>query len=276
MIDAVVRLVKRVLVFIPGIFVTYFTVRNLYPVIDRRLPAAVAILLTYIIIAYILIPALLRLIRIFHKTDHIPLYCVTPDGFASDPVNVGVTGTEQQLIDAMQAAGWHKADKRTLKTTLKLIVYTLLRKPYPTAPFSNLYLFGRKQDIGFQLPLTDNPSHRHHVRFWAVRPVGDPNHAEHVHFWHRHHASLHARQRVFWVGAASKDIGIAPIRHNAQLTHLIHEDTNAERELIIRQLRQTGKVKKVRTVTVGKPYRLRNRVMRGYFQADGKMKIAEL
>ena len=31
---------------------------------------------------------------------------------------------------------------------------------------SDLYLFGRKQDLAFERPIGDNPRKRHHVRFW--------------------------------------------------------------------------------------------------------------
>jgi hypothetical protein len=81
---------------------------------------------------------------------------------------------------------------------------------------------------------------------------------------------------VLWVGAASLDTGLGVIRHNAQLTHMIHYDTNAERELITKGLKKAGLVKKVRNVSIGKPYRLTNRVISGYMHADGKMKICEL
>jgi len=40
-----------------------------------------------------------------------------------------------------------------------------LNSPYPTAPFSTLYLFGRGQDIGFQKAIDDSPRKRHHIHF---------------------------------------------------------------------------------------------------------------
>ena len=33
---------------------------------------------------------------------------------------------------------------------------------------SQLYLFGRGQDIGFQKAIDDSPRKRHHIRFWAL------------------------------------------------------------------------------------------------------------
>jgi hypothetical protein len=277
MIAYLVRFVKRVGVLIPGLVVTYVAVGDVFPPLRRLLhDRSLAILATYIIIAYVLIPALLRLIRIVIKPRHIPLYCITPDGFASDPVNIGIVGNRKQVIRAMQRAGWYLADRRTLRNMFRLGVSTVLRQRYATAPFSNLYLFGRSQDFGFELPLDDNPTHRHHVRFWAANDTGKPEHSAHVTFWQRIHRSTATSGRVLWVGAASLDTGVGIIRHNAQLTHMIHPDTNAERELIAQNLKATGLVKKSRKISIGSPYRLRNRTLNGYMKADGKMTICEL
>jgi hypothetical protein len=50
----------------------------------------------------------------------------------------------------------------------RMIRAFVLNSPYPTAPFSTLYLFGRGQDIGFQKAIDNSPRNRHHVRFWAL------------------------------------------------------------------------------------------------------------
>jgi hypothetical protein len=254
MIAPLIRFAKRIVVLIPGIAMAYVAVNDLFPAVDRHLPSdALAIFVTYAITAYVLIPALLRLTRLLFKPKHIPLYCTTPDGFASDPVNVGIVGTKDELALSI-----------------------ILKQRYATAPFSSLYLFGRSQDIGFELPLDHNPRHRHHVRFWAASHTANPEHLDHVLFWRRFHRSNLSTGRVLWVGAASLDTGIGIIRHNAQLTHMIHPDTDAERELIIKQIKAANRLKKVRTVDLGSPYKLRNRVIMGYMKADGKMTIAEL
>jgi hypothetical protein len=277
MIAPLIRFAKRIVVLIPGIAMAYVAVNDLFPAVDRHLPSdALAIFVTYAITAYVLIPALLRLTRLLFKPKHIPLYCTTPDGFASDPVNVGIVGTKDELIAAMTKAGWYLADERTLGTMFKLALSIILKQRYATAPFSSLYLFGRSQDIGFELPLDHNPRHRHHVRFWAASHTANPEHLDHVLFWRRFHRSNLSTGRVLWVGAASLDTGIGIIRHNAQLTHMIHPDTDAERELIIKQIKAANRLKKVRTVDLGSPYKLRNRVIMGYMKADGKMTIAEL
>jgi hypothetical protein len=269
------RFLKRLTVLVPGVIVAYFTVEKLYPPLNKRLPAAVAILLIYILLAYVLIPFAIRVLHLVVPPKHIPLYSTTPDGLASDPINVGVIATQQELIDLMKAAGWHRADPRNVHTLARMVISVILKQPYPNAPFSKLFLFGRSQDLGFQLPVDDTPTHRHHIRFWGVTDTESEEYRQHAFFWLRHHRSP-KKGRILWVGAASLDTGIGIIRHNAQFTHMIHHDTNAEREFVVTQLKKTKQVKRTRTIEVGAPYRLTNRVITGYMSADGKVKVLEL
>jgi hypothetical protein len=272
-----IRILKRLVVFLLGMAIVYIAVREIFPFFDNRTPLALALFATYIFTAYVFIPALIRVIRIFIVPKHIPLYSVTPDGFASDPVNIGVIGTRAQLENAMKKAGWYTADKRTLRTLSRMAKSILLRSPYLTAPFSNLYLFGRKFDVGFQKPYTDDPSHRHHVRFWACHLEGPEAFHKDVHFWQRfHRPQLNQASRQLWVGSASRDIGIMPIRHNAQLTHMIHPDTNAERDLIVHDLRKSHSVEKTITERVHAGMSLPNRVLGGVLNSDGKIRICIL
>ncbi|HEX7368179.1 MAG TPA: LssY C-terminal domain-containing protein, partial [Candidatus Saccharimonadales bacterium] len=66
------------------------------------------------------------------------------------------------------------------------------------------------------------------------------------------------------------------IRHNVQITHMIDADTDAERQLIVRELRRTNAVASVRQVRLRQPYRLINRAWRGVLQADGLMEVIHL
>lgn len=271
------RLAKRLFVLGLGAGIIYLAVWHFFPFFDNQVPLAIALLATYVFTAYLFIPAIIRILRLFWVPDHIPLYCVTPDGFASDPINIGVIGTRRQFIKAMKTAGWHQADKRTPRTLFKMTQSILLRRPYPTAPFSSLYLFGRKQDLAFQKVIENSPTHRHHVRFWACHLDGPEAFHKDVHFWKRFHKPSHDNEsRQLWVGAASKDVGIMPVRHNAQLTHMIDPDTNAERDLIVQDLRNSHSVAKTITERVHQGFSLPNRALRGVLHADGKIRICIL
>jgi hypothetical protein len=277
MITSFARFIKRLLVFVPGAAVAFYVVRDVYPILDKQIPAAPAILLAYLLAAYIFIPGLIRLFRLAFPPKHIPLYSTTPDGFASDPIQIGLFGTREQVIGAMNKIGWHQADGRTPKTLLKLGLSLLLRKSYKNAPFSKLYLLGHSQDLGFQLPVDNNPRQRHHVRFWPIKSQITEQFKEHIEFWEKHHPDKNKHDdKILWLGAASLDIGLGLIRHNAQITHMIHPDTNAERELIVSSLKKAKVCKNVKRIPIAKPYQLRNRVITGYLEADGNLTICEL
>lgn len=274
MIQYIGRQAKRFVVLLPGIIIVYFSVRNVFPVIDSHLPDSVSIFITYVLVAYIFIPAAIRLVRILFPPKHLPLYCVTPDGFASDPLNIGIIGTRRQLISAMEKAGWHMADPHSPRNVARLVASTALHRIYKNAPVSSLYLFGRKQDVAFEIPIPGIGS-RHHVRFWATTYHNKGRLSIQGIHWQHRRAHIQG-DNLLWVGAASLDVGLNVIRHNLQVTHMIHPDTDQERELILKQLRKESLVAKVQTLILGDPYQLINRVWRGYLQTDGKMAVISL
>jgi hypothetical protein len=278
MINYIVRLVKRFAVLVPGFIIAYFAVTKLFPQVDKRLPLAFAVLFTYTLTAYVLIPAAVRLLRIIFPVRHVPLYSITPDGFASDPLNIGIVSTREQLVFAMTAAGWHQAEQHSLNNMLRVVVSSIMRWEYNNAPVSSLYLLGRKQDIAFEIPSENGGAgNRHHVRFWATSfDAEKPLTKSSIH-WHRSSRGFPESEHVLWLGAASLDVGITYIRHNFQLTHMIDPNTDQERELIVQQLRQAGLIEKRQSIRLSrKPYRLSNRAWRGYLETDGTMRVITL
>jgi hypothetical protein len=119
------------------------------------------------------------------------------------------------------AAGWYPADPTTWRTSVRISASVLLRRPYEAAPMSNLYLFGRKQDLAFQRPVGSSARQRHHVRFWRSEAVDGDG-------------------RPLWLGAATFDRDIGFSRHTGQVTHHIAADVDAERDLLLGDLEQTG------------------------------------
>jgi hypothetical protein len=276
MIQYLLVVAKRLAVLLPGVFIAFISARNIVPYFDKRLPLGFAIFFAYVLGAYVLVPAIIRLYRIIRPADHLPLYCVTPDGFASDPLNIGIIGTRRQLISSMERAGWHVADPHRLRYMVREALSTIYGWHYPNAPVSSLYLFGRKQDIAFEIPLEGvQGGGRHHVRFWATtyedkKPLGI--HSVH---WHHRREQVYG-ENLLWVGAASLDVGINFIRHNLQLTHMIDPDTDKERELIVEKLKSKKLTGNTRTIKLGEPYRLINRVISGSLHTDGRMAVVSL
>jgi hypothetical protein len=275
MIQYSIRIVKRFAVLIPGVLIAYFSVRNIFPYFESRLPLAFAIIITYALAAYVLIPASIRAFRIIMPSKHLPLYCVTPDGFASDPLNIGIIGTRRELITAMQAAGWHLADSHSIRNVVHEITSIATGRAYCNAPVSSLYLFGRKQDLAFEIPAKGGLGARHHVRFWGTTYEQDGQLSVHTIHWHRRQEHV-LEDRLLWVGAASLDVGLNFIRHNLQITHMVDPDTDRERELIVTGLAKQKLAKKTAQVKLDNPYRLTNRVWRGYLHTDGMMTVVHL
>ena len=280
MLQFLIRFATRFAILVPGLIIAFFGIDKILPYFNSRLPSGLALLFTYILSAYILVPALHRLFGIFIADKvHLPINSITPDGLASDPLNIGIVATRRELIKVMEQSGWHMADPHTPKYMFRMGVAILFGQSYDNAPVSALYLFGRKQDLAFEIPIGSSPNSRHHVRFWATTYdiQKDKKEKLDVKSIHWHHRSSHVYgDSLLWVGAASKDSGLALVRHNLQFTHMISPDTNEEREMIVYQLKKSNLVEKITYIKLGKPYRLINRVINGYLQTDGKMAIVKL
>jgi hypothetical protein len=276
MLQFLLRLAARFAILIPGFLIAYFSIRTIFPYFDKRLPLGVAILITYALGAYVFAPALLRFFRIIKPTSHLPIYSVTPDGLASDPINIGIVATRRELITAMEQAGWYMADRHSLKNVSRMVLAIMLGRPYDTAPVSSLYLFGRKQDLAFEIPIGGTPSHRHHVRFWATTYDEHKKRID-IKSIHWHNRRMHVfGDNLLWVGAASLDAGVNVIKHNLQVTHMIDPDTNREREMIVKQLKAQKLADKTNYIKLDNPYHLINRVITGYLHTDGRMAIVKL
>ena len=127
-----------------------------------------ALAITYGVSAYNVLPRIVRMGLKVLQRKRVPRFTITGDGLPGDPVNLVLTGTLQQLNAAFKLAGWSQADRLGLASSWRMIRAFVFNSPYPTAPFSTLYLFGRGQDVGFQKAIDNSPRKRHHIRFWAL------------------------------------------------------------------------------------------------------------
>ncbi|MEO8674665.1 MAG: LssY C-terminal domain-containing protein [Casimicrobiaceae bacterium] len=131
------------------------------------LRTVVWVLAAWGVAAYLIAPRLWKAyFRRHFNYDKVVRVGVTSDGHPGDPVNIALNGTEEEVVRAMTAAGWFPADPITLRTSVRIAVDSLFRRPDEDAPVSNLFLFGRKQDLAFEQPVDGGPRTRHHVRFW--------------------------------------------------------------------------------------------------------------
>lgn len=282
MIQALFRTLWRMLILFAGIVLVWMTVFKVYPYADTRLPAAIVLLLIYTTFAYVIIPTLVRILRLFDKPDHIPLYAITPDGWPSDPVNIAIiASSKEQLIQSMTRAGWYMADPPTTHNNIRALYAMAFNRPYLKMPFSQLYLFGRPFDVGFEKPIDErmSPRSRHHVRFWRLEMPEDEKHSSHFDFWHTKLKHLLGIEKEVWIGAAIKDTSIFGIRwRSGSLTHQISVDVDAERDLIIGDLSKARQVRIVDVVAAGQPFAFRGQTIQrgGPLICDGTLAVVEL
>jgi hypothetical protein len=209
-----------------------------------------ALAVTYGIAAYILLPRIVRTGLKILKRQHVPRFTITADGLPGDPVNVVLTGTLAQLRAAFALGGWHEADRLGITSSLRMIYAFVLKSPYATAPFSTLFLFGRRQDIGFQKAIDNSPRKRHHIRFWALNLIYAEGDLGKSSFWLNTDRPPDAAC-VHWVGAGTRDTGISFTQLTFQITHATDSNTNAERDYIVTELRKRDVIGEIKLYQAG-------------------------
>jgi len=173
----------------------------------------------------LLLIACIVLIRFYPYTSNfpaLPRITHTQAEAEGDPVNMVFVGTKKQILHSFQQAGWLIPDPITLQTAEKIAAASLAHRSYPTAPVSNLYAFGRIQDLAFEKPTTD-VQNRGHIRLWQTGTfIGG---------------------QLVWVGQASYDRGIELSGSNHLPTHHIAPAVDLERNAVGADLGKTGLVK---------------------------------
>ena len=265
------RLLRRVLVLGLGILTVWLIV-FVFKFTDRRLPTLLALAVTYGIAAYIVLPYIVRTGLKILLRKRVPRFTITGDGLPGDPVNLVLTGTRQQLQTAFKLAGWSETDRLGLASSWRMVRAFVFNSPYPTAPFSTLYLFGRGQDVGFQKAIDDSPRKRHHIRFWALSLAHAESNLGKASFWLNTDRPPDA-DCVHWVGAGTKDTGLSLTRLTFQITHATDSDTNAERDYIIDELRKSEAIGEINLYKAGQ--RLASKQVNHYI-TDGEVKAASL
>lgn len=265
-----VRFLQRLLVFALGLFSVWLIV-FVFRLVDRRVPSVLAVAFSYAIAAYIVLPRTVHFSLKILRRKRVPSYTLTGDGLPGDPVNLVLIGTHRQLCAAFAAAGWTEADPLNLKSSWRMVRAFVLNSPYPSAPFSTLYLFGRGQDIGFQKAIGNSPRKRHHIRFWALRLSHEAELGK-ADFW-RGTRPPPPGGSALWVGAGTKDTGLSLTRLTFQITHATDSDTVDERDYIVAELI------KYRVIGEAASYRAGQRLPTthiNHYITDGEVALATL
>jgi hypothetical protein len=174
-----------------------------------------------------------------------------------DMVNFVLVGSEQQVKDALDAASWRVADIDSREAILKAVLDTYQKKDYLQMPMSQLYLFGRKQDFGYELAKAYSVvASRHHFRIWKAPAT-----------WNG---------KAVWAGAGTHDIGFEKDQRNGKVTHKIDPAVDGERDNIGQTLQTSGKVKSMYYYLPPDPVQGAKNATGGGYHSDGRILVVEL
>ncbi len=233
-----IRTFQRLLLFVVSMGVLWVIVTQIFFRFHERLPFVFAVMVTYLVSAYIFLPQAVHFGVMVARRGRIPRVIHAPDGLADAPVNIVLLGTIKELQEAFVKAGWYQADALTFRSAWKMAKCFILNTPYPQAPFSSRYLFGRGQDIGFQEAIGHSPRQRHHIRFWAANIDPEAELLD-LQYWLKKHP-IDPQTSHIWVGAGSLDLGFGLASLTYQISHQVDTHVDLERDYIFRSLTQNG------------------------------------
>jgi hypothetical protein len=219
--------------------------------------AALFLLLpSYATLAYVVLPAVWRRHVPPPPQEDFPRLTYTAEGIPADPMNVALVGSETELVLAMRAAGWTRADRISLKTGLRDAGSVLFDRPYSSAPMSTHFVGRRRpQDVAFERTVGKSPRCRHHVRFWRFGDGGG---------------------KTLWLGAASFDRNVGISHFTGEVMHHIDPRIDAERDALVQDLASAGRIGRLFWLEAFAP---RSRARNGggdWYETDRRLAAATL
>jgi hypothetical protein len=174
-----------------------------------------------------------------------------------DMVNFVLVGSQQQVQSALEAANWHVADTDNKEAVMKAVLETYQKKDYLAMPMSQLYLFDRKQDFGYELAAAYSVvASRHHFRIWK--------------------APFAWNGQTLWAGAGTHDVGFEKDQRNGSVTHKIDPAVDGERDNIGQTLQHAGKVKSMSYYLPPDPVLGAKNATGGGYHSDGRILLVVL
>jgi hypothetical protein len=174
-----------------------------------------------------------------------------------DMVNFVLIGSQEQIQTALGAANWRVADIDNKAAIMKAVLETYEKQDYLQMPMSQLYLFGRKQDFGYELAAAYSVvASRHHFRIWKAPTA-----------WNG---------QTIWAGAGTHDIGFEKDQRNGSVTHKIDPVVDGERDNIGQTLQQSGKVKSLSYYLPPDPVQGAKNATGGGYRSDGRILVIVL
>ena len=187
----------------------------------------------------------------------IPRRVQDQQGNLGDMVNFALIGSQEQMEQAFQNAGWVKVDSSNQDAVVHGLINTLQHKAYLEMPMSTLYLFGRPQDLSYARadPITV-AAERHHLRVWK--------------------SSETVSGKTLWVGSSTHDVGFEKDQRNNGITHKIDPEIDKERDFLEQSFAAAGNLLAAAYVTPTEPLTTAKTATGGSFQSDGRIVVLTL
>ena len=171
-----------------------------------------------------------------------------------DPLNLVVIGTDDQIVNAFQHAGWSAAKKLGTRSAVGTVRAMASDQGYGQAPVSQLFLFGHAEDFAFEKMLNTFLK-RHHLRLWQTSVITPDG-------------------REIWLGACTHDIGLDI--HLGVVSHAIDPDLDAERNKVGADLLAGGMAAAEKLVLPPNPLSEGRAATGGTWKTDGRLLVIEL
>jgi hypothetical protein len=142
-----------------------------------------------------------------------------------DPLNLVIVGGLDDAFPALVRRGWSPTEQKWSGAIMKTVTSALSGDRYVNAPVSDLYLFGRPQDLALQ-KARDTIHQRNHLRLWL--------------------SPMRFHDKPVWVGQISRDIGVRLTFHSPTFTtHKIDPDVDEARTALTEDMAYSQNLQKI-------------------------------
>jgi LssY-like putative type I secretion system component LssY len=185
----------------------------------------------------------------------IPLRVTNKQGDPGDMVNFVLIGSEDAVDQAFREGGWLKVldeNKEHRRAAMGGVLSGFRHRPFVQMPMSQLYLFGRPQDVGYARgEAVEALGSRHHLRIWR--------------------APIEVDGQEVWVGAGTHDKSFMHDPHHKGFSHYIDPNVDEERTYIQETLAKTHEATQWTMVQPATPIQTASTVSGQVFHSNGQM-----
>ncbi len=186
------------------------------------------------------------------------------EGKPHEPVNLVMTGTQAEIVNALEKAGWTQADNVDTLSGLKT-AYTMLNRitplhkafnyDYESSPVSDMFLDGKRYAMAFNKNNTHNMA-RDHLRVFET-------------------GKTDAQGRPIWEVAATRDVGIHIDFKERKGSHEIDHNVDPERDMVLADLLGSGEIADWH-IAKGERSPEDDQSLSTKYQTDGKVYLVDL